>query len=77
MNTARETLRYEEEPNRTSRVQKHNEQSKTTSLGGMNSKLDTEEENITDTEDREIQFVHIEAHRDKNRWKKTEKSVSD
>lgn len=54
MNTARETLRYEEEPNRIPRYQKHNEQSKTTSLGGMNSKLDTEEENITDIEDREI-----------------------
>lgn len=38
------------------------------SLGGVNSKLDIE--------DREIQFVHTEAHTQK-RLKRTEKSVSD
>lgn len=30
---------------------------------------DTEEENITDAEDREIQFVHTEAHRGKKKKK--------
>ena len=41
-----ETLTYKEEPNRTSRDQKYNKLK--TLLGGINNRLDTEEENITD-----------------------------
>ena len=62
MNLAREVLRYEEEPNRTFAINKVK-----ASLGGVNGTLDIE--------DREIQFVHTEAHR--KRLKRTEKSVSD
>lgn len=41
-----EMLTYKEEPNRTSRDQKYNKLK--TLLGGINNRLDTEEENITD-----------------------------
>lgn len=39
------------------------------SLGGVNSKLETE--------DREIKFVHTETHRREKDWKELEKSVDD
>lgn len=38
-----------------------------TSLGEINIKLDTDEENIPDTEGREIQSVHVEAHKEKKK----------